>query len=232
MASLESLIGLVNRIQRACTVLGDHGGEGMSLWEALPSVAVVGGQLGFDYYKCVKPAVRKEIEDETDRMTGKTKHISNIPIHLSIYSPNVVNLTLIDLPGMTKVAVEGQPDSIVEDIEHMVRSYVEKVLEGRSYRLQHPWVGIVNRSQADINKNVDMVYARQKEREYFESSPEYGHLAHKMGSEYLAKLLSQHLELVIRQRIPSIITLINKTIDELNAELDRIGRPVGVDSGI
>ncbi|KAI8012154.1 Dynamin-related protein 1C [Camellia lanceoleosa] len=29
MATMESLIGLVNRIQRACTVLGDHGGEGM-----------------------------------------------------------------------------------------------------------------------------------------------------------------------------------------------------------
>lgn len=69
--------------------------------------------------------------------------------------------------------------------------WMYKVLEGRSYRLQHPWVGIVNRSQADINKNVDMIAARQKEREYFESSPEYGHLAHKMGSEYLAKLLSQ-----------------------------------------
>ncbi|PRQ44519.1 putative dynamin central domain, dynamin, GTPase domain, Dynamin superfamily [Rosa chinensis] len=117
-----------------------------------------------------------------------------------------VNLTLIDLPGLTKVAVEGQPDSIVEDIESMVRSYVEKpnciilaispanqdiatsdaiklarevdpsgertfgvmtkldlmdkgtnaldVIEGRAYRLQHPWVGIVNRSQADINKNT------------------------------------------------------------------------------
>ncbi|KAL6566318.1 Phragmoplastin drp1c [Orobanche gracilis] len=181
------------------------------------------------------------------------------------------------------VAVEGQPESIVEDIEMMVRSYVEKpnciilaispanqdiatsdaiklarevdpsgertfgvltkldlmdkgtnaldVLEGRAYRLMHPWVGIVNRSQADINKNVNMNYARQKEREYFESSPEYGHLAHKMGSEYLAKLLSQHLEKVIRQRIPSIIALINKTIDELNAELDRIGRPIAVDGG-
>lgn len=228
-------------------------------------------------------AVRKEIADETDRITGKSKQISNIPIHLSVYSPNVVNLTLIDLPGLTKVAVEGQADTIVEDIENMVRSYVEKpnciilaispanqdiatsdaiklarevdpsgdrtfgvvtkldlmdkgtnaldVLEGRSYRLQHPWVGIVNRSQADINRNVDMIAARRKEREYFETSPEYGHLASKMGSEYLAKLLSQHLELVIRQRIPSIIALINKTIDELNAELDRIGRPIAVDSG-
>ncbi|KAH7516274.1 hypothetical protein FEM48_Zijuj10G0117800 [Ziziphus jujuba var. spinosa] len=330
MATMESLIGLVNKIQRACTVLGDYGGEGMSLWEALPSVAVVGGQssgkssvlesvVGRDFlprgsgivtrrplvlqlHKIADgqqeyaeflhaprkkftdfAAVRKEISDETDRITGKSKQISNVPIHLSIYSPNVVNLTLIDLPGLTKVAVEGQPESIVEDIENMVRSYVEKpnciilaispanqdiatsdaiklgrevdpsgertfgvltkldlmdrgtnavdVLEGRSYRLQHPWVGIVNRSQADINKNVDMMAARRKEKEYFETSPEYGHLAHKMGSEYLAKLLSQHLETVIRQRIPSIVALINKTIDELNAELDKIGRPIAVDSG-
>lgn len=66
-----------------------------------------------------------------------------------------------------------------------------KVLEGRSYRLQNPWVGIVNRSQADINKNVDMIVARRKEREYFATSPDYGHLANKMGSEYLAKLLSK-----------------------------------------
>lgn len=67
----------------------------------------------------------------------------------------------------------------------------EKVLEGRSYRLLHPWVGIVNRSQADINKNVDMVLARRKEQDYFATSPEYGHLSSKMGSEYLAKLLSK-----------------------------------------
>lgn len=66
-----------------------------------------------------------------------------------------------------------------------------KVLEGRSYRLLHPWVGIVNRSQADINKNVDMLAARRKEREFFATSPDYGHLSSKMGSEHLAKLLSK-----------------------------------------
>ncbi|RVX00259.1 Dynamin-related protein 1E [Vitis vinifera] len=46
MTTMESLIGLVNRIQRACTVLGDYGGDSAlpTLWEALPSVAVVGGQ--------------------------------------------------------------------------------------------------------------------------------------------------------------------------------------------
>ena len=36
-----------------------------------------------------------------------------------------------------------------------------------------------------------MMAARRKEREYFATSPDYGHLASKMGSEYLAKLLSR-----------------------------------------
>jgi hypothetical protein len=39
-----------------------------------------------------------------------------------------VNLTLIDLPGLTKIAIEGQSDSIVGEIENMVRSYIEKVI--------------------------------------------------------------------------------------------------------
>lgn len=331
------MIGLMNRIHMACTSLGDHGsGDGAAdalptLWESLPSIAVVGGQssgkssvlesiVGRDFLPrgsgivTRRPLVlqlhkiegdgeedyaeflhlprrkftdfalvRKEIQDETDRVTGRTKQISPIPIHLSIYSANVVNLTLIDLPGLTKVAVEGQPDSVVEDIENMVKSYVEKpnciilaispanqdiatsdaiklarevdptgertfgvltkldlmdkgtnaleVLEGRSYRLQHPWVGVVNRSQADINRNVDMIAARRREIEYFETSPDYSHLAHKMGSEYLAKLLSKELENVIRARIPSITSLINKTIDELESEMEQIGRPIAVDSG-
>ncbi|KAF5761289.1 putative Dynamin superfamily, P-loop containing nucleoside triphosphate hydrolase [Helianthus annuus] len=50
--------------------------------------------------------LRKEIQDETVRITETSKQISPIPIHLSIYSPNVVNFTLIDLPGLTKVAVD------------------------------------------------------------------------------------------------------------------------------
>lgn len=36
----------------------------------------------------VAALVRQEIQDETDRVTGKTKQISPVPIHLSIYSPN------------------------------------------------------------------------------------------------------------------------------------------------
>ena len=64
-------------------------------------------------------------------------------------------------------------DSSLKMIIDVFYSLNLKVLEGGQYRLQHPWVGIVNRSQADINKNVDMIVARRKEREYFETSPEY-----------------------------------------------------------
>lgn len=79
---------------------------------------------------------------------------------------------------------------LCETVKIQLFSYI-KVLEGRSYRLQFPWVGIVNRSQADINRNVDMIAARQKEREFFATSPDYRHLSSRMGSEYLAKLLSK-----------------------------------------
>ncbi|KAL6985834.1 Phragmoplastin drp1b, partial [Sarracenia purpurea var. burkii] len=43
---MESLIGLVNRIQRVCTVLGDYGaGNALpTLWDSLPTIVVVGGQ--------------------------------------------------------------------------------------------------------------------------------------------------------------------------------------------
>ena len=49
----------------------------------------------------------------------------------------------------------------------------------------------MNRSQADINKSVDMIAARRREREYFANTPEYKHLAHRMGSEHLGKMLSK-----------------------------------------
>lgn len=45
--TMENLIQLVNRLQKACTALGDHGEESAlpTLWDALPSIAVVGGQV-------------------------------------------------------------------------------------------------------------------------------------------------------------------------------------------
>ena len=47
--------------------------------------------------------IRKEIEQETFRVAGQNKGVSKLPISLRIYSPNVLDLTLVDLPGLTKV---------------------------------------------------------------------------------------------------------------------------------
>lgn len=49
--------------------------------------------------------IRKEIEAETGRGTNGSKGISKDPIKLRIVSPNVLNLTLVDLPGITKVPI-------------------------------------------------------------------------------------------------------------------------------
>lgn len=47
--------------------------------------------------------VRREIEAETFRVAGQNKGISKLPISLRIFSPDVLDLTLVDLPGLTKV---------------------------------------------------------------------------------------------------------------------------------
>ena len=68
--------------------------------------------------------IRQEIVRETDRLTGGNKGISNTPISLKIYSPNVLALTLVDLPGMTKVPVGDQPENIEEQIHEMILEFI------------------------------------------------------------------------------------------------------------
>ncbi|KAK6634624.1 Dynamin-1-like protein [Polyplax serrata] len=66
--------------------------------------------------------IQKEIENETNRLAGRNKGVCPEPITLKIYSTRVVNLTLVDLPGITKVPVGDQP----EDIEVQIRDLVFK----------------------------------------------------------------------------------------------------------
>lgn len=56
-SEMEGVIGLVNKIQRACTLLGDYGDDRTlpTLWDALPTIVVLGGQVRFIYtsFLCV-----------------------------------------------------------------------------------------------------------------------------------------------------------------------------------
>jgi len=70
--------------------------------------------------------VRKEIEAETDRKAGRNKGVSPEPILFKIYSPNVLNLTLVDTPGIARVPVGDQPQNIEEQIRDMIMGYIRK----------------------------------------------------------------------------------------------------------
>ena len=70
-------------------------------------------------------AIRAEIEDETERKLGKSKSVSADPIRLAIFSPHVVDLSLVDLPGMTKVPIADQPANIEEQLRAMALTYIE-----------------------------------------------------------------------------------------------------------
>eukprot|EP00039_Didymoeca_costata_P019104 m.336249 g.336249 ORF g.336249 m.336249 type:complete len:759 (-) comp17796_c0_seq1:132-2408(-) len=70
--------------------------------------------------------VREEIEARTVVLVGNRKNVANKPISLKIFSPNVLDLNLVDLPGITKVPVEDQPHDIEQQIRELVLMYITK----------------------------------------------------------------------------------------------------------
>ncbi|KAK4757547.1 hypothetical protein SAY87_018848 [Trapa incisa] len=69
--------------------------------------------------------IRKEIQAETEREAGGNKGVSDKQIRLKIFSPNVLDITLVDLPGLTKVPVGDQPSDIEAQIRKMIMSYIK-----------------------------------------------------------------------------------------------------------
>ncbi|KZT11586.1 uncharacterized protein LAESUDRAFT_642571 [Laetiporus sulphureus 93-53] len=79
------------------------------------------GEKFYDFNK-----IRAEIVRDTEAKTGRNAGISPQPINLRIYSPNVLTLTLVDLPGLTKVPVGDQPRDIEKQIKDMLLKYISK----------------------------------------------------------------------------------------------------------
>ena len=74
-----------------------------------------------------KESIIKQIEHITYKNAGNEMNITHTPIFLRIYSPNIPNLTLVDLPGLTMVACtdKGQPKDIKTQIRNMVGEYIK-----------------------------------------------------------------------------------------------------------
>ncbi|KAG0343276.1 Dynamin- GTPase protein [Podila minutissima] len=221
--------------------------------------------------------VRKEIEAETARVAGQNKAISRTPIHLKIYSRNVLNLTLVDLPGVTKIPVGDQPTDIEKQTRNLILDYILKpnsvilavspanvdlansdslklarqvdpearrtigvltkldlmdagtnsldILSGRAYPLKLGFIGVVNRSQADIQSNKPMADAFKAETEFFQSHPAYRAIAHRCGTNFLAKTLNTILMNHIRDKLPDIKAKLNSLIGQTQQELTSYGDP-------
>ncbi|KAJ7746740.1 Dynamin central region-domain-containing protein [Mycena maculata] len=219
--------------------------------------------------------IRKEIEQETFRVAGQNKGVSKLPISLRIYSPDVLDLTLVDLPGLTKIPVGDQPSDIERQIRNLVLDYISKpnsvilsvspanvdlanseslklarqvdpqgrrtigvltkldlmdagtnaldILTGRVYPLKLGFVGIVNRSQQDINGEKSMDAALNSETEFFKSHPAYRNIAHKNGTKYLAKTLNQVLMNHIRDKLPDMKARLNTLMGQAQQELNSFG---------
>ncbi|XP_036795847.1 dynamin-2 isoform X4 [Oncorhynchus mykiss] len=216
--------------------------------------------------------VRLEIEAETDRITGSNKGISAVPINLRVYSPNVLNLTLIDLPGMTKVAVGDQPVDIEHQIRDMLMQFITKesclilavtpanqdlansdalkiskevdpqglrtigvitkldlmdegtdardILENKLLPLRRGYIGVVNRSQKDIDGRKDIKAALGAERKFFLSHPGYRHIADRMGTPHLQKTLNQQLTNHIRDTLPGLRSKLQSQLLSLEKEVE------------
>ncbi|XP_074485261.1 dynamin-2 isoform X3 [Sebastes fasciatus] len=216
--------------------------------------------------------VRQEIEAETDRITGSNKGISSVPINLRVYSPNVLNLTLIDLPGMTKVAVGDQPHDIEFQIRDMLMQFITKesclilavtpanmdlansdalkiskevdpqglrtigvitkldlmdegtdardILENKLLPLRRGYIGVVNRSQKDIDGKKDIRAALAAERKFFLSHPGYRHIAERMGTPHLQKTLNQQLTNHIRDTLPGLRSKLQSQLLSLEKEVE------------
>ncbi|GCB75888.1 hypothetical protein scyTo_0017398 [Scyliorhinus torazame] len=216
--------------------------------------------------------VRQEIEAETDRVTGSNKGISSIPINLRVHSPHVLNLTLIDLPGITKVPLGDQPADIEHQIKEMIMQFISKenclilavtpansdlansdalkiakevdpqglrvigvitkldlmdegtdardILENRLLPLRRGYIGVVNRSQKDIDGKKDIRAALAAERKFFLSHPSYRHMAERMGTPHLQKMLNQQLTNHIRETLPALRNKLQSQMLSLEKEVE------------
>ncbi|XP_074845076.1 interferon-induced GTP-binding protein Mx1-like [Carettochelys insculpta] len=70
--------------------------------------------------------VEKEIRKAQNAIAGEGVGISPELISLEIRSPNVPDLTLIDLPGIARVAVGNQPQDIGEQIKRLIKVFIAK----------------------------------------------------------------------------------------------------------
>ncbi|KAJ7570156.1 hypothetical protein O6H91_01G108500 [Diphasiastrum complanatum] len=81
-------------------------------------------------YLNVKDEIKSEelieaaIDEATNVLAGPRKDVRDTPISLHVRKLGAPDLTMVDLPGITRVPVHGQPDNIYEQIAAMIQKYI------------------------------------------------------------------------------------------------------------
>lgn len=245
----------------------------------------------------------EEIQNQTDVLAGSNKGICDKQITLKIFSKNVLTLTLVDLPGFTKVMeriklssyeflnlrnvftifqvpVGDQPEDIEQQIKELAMKYITNpnsiilavtaantdiatseglkfakevdpegertlavltkldlmdrgtdandMLEGRVIPVKLGIIGVVNRSQQDINDKVGIAESLKSEAIYLKKH--YPMLAEINGTHYLSKVLHQLLINHIHENLPNLRDRVRAKMLENENLLEEYGEEV-VDKG-
>ncbi|KAB0403504.1 hypothetical protein E2I00_002446 [Balaenoptera physalus] len=106
---------------------GGNRDQQMSKDLALPAIAVIGDQSsGKSSVLEALSGVALPRGSAQDVIAGNGVGISHELISLEITSPEVPDLTLIDLPGITRVAVGNQPHDIGLQIKALIKKYIQR----------------------------------------------------------------------------------------------------------
>ena len=97
----------------------------------------------------------------------------------------------------------------------------------RVLRLKLGFVGVVNRSQQDVNEKRSIAYARAQEMKFFARQPAYQDIAEAHGTEQLCARLSRILVARIQKELPTIAGQIHRLIAAKKKELREMGGPTG-----
>ncbi|KAK9912638.1 hypothetical protein M0R45_036491 [Rubus argutus] len=148
---LRSLMVMEEGIQLPTIVIvGDQSSGKSSVLESLAGISLPCGQgictrvplimrlqhhsspepeLSLEYNGIVEHTDEVNISDDivnaTNAIAGGGKGISNTPLTLLVKKNGVPDLTMVDLPGITRVPVHGQPEDIYDQIKEMIMEYIK-----------------------------------------------------------------------------------------------------------
>ncbi|XP_022371734.1 interferon-induced GTP-binding protein Mx1 isoform X1 [Enhydra lutris kenyoni] len=229
--------------------------------------------------------VEAEINKAQNAIAGEGQGISHELINLEVSSSHVPDLTLIDLPGITRVAVGNQPADIGRQTKQLIRKYilrqetinlvvvpcnvdiattealsmaqevdpdgdrtigiltkpdlVDRGTEGKVVdvaqnlvcHLKKGYMIVKCRGQQDIQDQVTLAEALQKEKDFFKDHPHFRVLLEEGRATVpcLADKLTSELIMHICKTLPLLENQIKENHEKITEELQKYGSDVPED---